>query len=271
MSGWRLQLRRAPALRLDLRGITPAALAGLDAVAIGRLPVGCGHARVPLAEFFDVLADGVDGLVLEGDLSRVDRIGWQMEGGRLVVEGSAGDQAGGGMRGGELRIKGHAGLLLGCEMAGGALVVEGDAGDFGASTLPGSMDGMRGGTMVVKGRVGDRFGDRMRRGTVVVFGDAGDFFASRLVAGTLLLGGKAGAHAGYAMRRGSLVLAGGRDAAAVPSTFVPAGAEAAVFWQLLARNLARHGGPFEALPRRPIERHLGDRAVGGKGELIFVG
>jgi formylmethanofuran dehydrogenase subunit C len=73
------------------------------------------------------------------------------------------------------------------------------------------------------------------------------------------------------MRRGSLVFAGGRDAAALPGTFVPAGAEAAVFWQLVARDLARHGGPFEALPGRSIERHLGDRAVGGKGELIFVG
>lgn len=271
MNGWRLRLRSAPTLRVDLRGITPAALAGLDAAAVGHLPVGYGHAMVPLAEFFEVRANADDALVLEGDLSRVDRIGWQMDGGRLVVEGSAGDQAGGCMRAGELHIKGRAGVLLGCEMAGGTLVVEGDAGDFGASTLPGSMDGMRGGTMVVKGRVGSRFGDRMRRGTVVVFGDAGDFFASRLVAGTLLLGGRAGAHAGYAMRRGSLVFAAGRDAAELPSTFVPAGAEAAVFWQLLARNLARHGGPFEALARRPIERHLGDRAVGGKGEMIFVG
>jgi formylmethanofuran dehydrogenase subunit C len=267
----RLRLRRAPALRLDLRGITPGALAGLDAFSVEKLPVGYGNALAPLAEFFDVRAGEGEALVLEGDLSRVDRIGWQMDGGRLVVEGPAGDQAGGGMRAGELRIQGHAGVLVGCEMAGGTLVVDGDAGDFGASTLPGSMDGMRGGTLIVKGRVGDRFGDRMRRGTVVVFGDAGDFLASRLVAGTLLLGGKAGVHAGHGMRRGSLVFAAGHDAAPVPSTFVPAGAEAVVFWQLLARDLARHGGPFEALPRRPIERHLGDCAVGGQGELIFVG
>ena len=271
MSGWKLRLRGAPGLRLDLRGITPTALAGLDAPAIEQLPVGYGKAMAPLAEFFDVRAGADDALVLEGDLSRVDRIGWQMDGGTLRVEGPAGDQAGGCMRAGELRIRGHAGVLLGCEMAGGSLTVDGDAGDFGASTLPGSMDGMRGGTLVVKGSVGERFGDRMRRGTVVVFGDAGDFFASRLVAGTLLLGGRAGAHAGYAMRRGSLVFAAGREAANLRGTFVPAGAEAAVFWQLLARDLARHGGPFEALPRRAIERHLGDRAVGGKGELIFLG
>ena len=73
------------------------------------------------------------------------------------------------------------------------------------------------------------------------------------------------------MRRGSVVLAAGAGAADLSPSFVPAGAEAAVFWQLLARDLSRHGGPFEALPQRPIERHLGDRGTGGKGELIFVG
>jgi formylmethanofuran dehydrogenase subunit C len=272
MTGWRLQLRQTPALRVDLRGITPTSLAGLNPAAVEQLPVGYGNAMVPLAEFFSVTPASDDGtLVLEGDLSRVDRIGWQMDGGRVLVDGPAGDQAGGCMRAGELLIEGSAGVLLGCEMAGGTLVVEGDAGDFGASTLPGSMDGMRGGTMVIKGQVGSRFGDRMRRGTVLVFGDAGDFLASRMVAGTIALGGRAGAHAGYGMRRGSLVFAAGREAADLPDTFVPAGAEAAVFWQLLARELARHGGPFESLPRRPIARHLGDRAVGGKGELIFAG
>ena len=58
---------------------------------------------------------------------------------------------------------------------------------------------------------------------------------------------------------------------ALSATFVPAIAEAAVFWQLLARDLARHGGPWATLPQRRIERQLGDLAAGGKGELIVVG
>jgi len=41
-----------------------------------------------------------------------------------------------------------------------------------------------------------------------------------------------------------------------------------VAWQLLARSLAKHGGPFEALPARRIVRHLGDLSAQGKGELI---
>jgi formylmethanofuran dehydrogenase subunit C len=111
----------------------------------------------------------------------------------------------------------------------------------------------------------------MRRGSVLVFGDVGDFAASRLVAGTLALGGAAGGHVGYGMRRGSVVLADAGAAFTPPPSFVPAVADADVFWQLLARDLARLGGAgsvFASLPQRRIGRWLGDLAAGGKGELI---
>lgn len=262
MSGWTLKLKRAPTLRLDLRGVLP----GLDDPAA--LSVGYGKALVPLSEFFSATRRDDDKLVLEGDLAKADRIGWQMTQGTLIVDGPVGDHAGGAMRGGELRICGAARDLAGCEMSGGLLEIGGDVGNFAASTLPGSMDGMRGGTLIVRGRAGARFGDRMRRGSALLFGDAGDFLGSRMVAGTIALAGRCGAHAGYGMRRGSLVFAGA--APADSPTFVPAVADAPVFWQLLARDLARHGGAFAELPRRAIRRRLGDLAAGGKGELITL-
>lgn len=270
MSGWRLTLRQLPVLRVDLRGITPAALAGLSTAEVERLPLGCGNASLPLAEFFAVARHGDDALAFDGDLSRFDRLGWQMAGGRIQVEGSVGHYAGGCMSAGELVVKGHAGLLAACEMAGGTLTIEGNADDFAAGTLPGSMDGMRGGLLVVKGNAGTRFGDRMRRGTALVFGDAGDFLASRLVAGTIAVGGRVGAHAGYGMRRGSVIFANAELLPTQLATFVPALASADVFWQLLARDLAGRGAPFAGLASRPTERYLGDLGAGGKGELIFV-
>jgi formylmethanofuran dehydrogenase subunit C len=270
MSGWRLTLKQSPALRADLRGITPQALAGLSSAEAERLSVGHGNAALPLAEFFNIAPGAGDTLVFDGDLSRFDRIGWQMTSGRIEVHGSAGHYAGGCMSGGELQVHGDAGDLAACEMAGGALTIEGRTGDFAASTLPGSMDGMRGGTLIVKGTAGARFGDRMRRGSALVFGDAGDFLASRMVAGTIAVGGRIGAHAGYGMRRGSVVFANVAAASHTAATFVPAIAEVDVFWQLLARDLQRHGGPFAALASRRIERRLGDLAVSGKGELVFV-
>jgi formylmethanofuran dehydrogenase subunit C len=268
MSGWTLRAKQAPALRVDLRGVTPDALATRTSAEVERWPIGHGNAWVPLGEFFSVEPRGDDALVFEADLSHFDRVGWQMAGGRLQVEGDVGDYVGGGMRAGELLVHGSVRALAACEMAGGQLTIAGDAGDFAASTLPGSMDGMRGGTLIVRGSAGARFGDRMRRGTALVFGDVGDFLASRMVAGTIAIGGRAGAHVGYGMRRGSVVFAGA--APDIAPTFVPAIAEAAVAWQLLARDLARQGGAWATLPQRRIERHFGDLATGGKGELIVA-
>ncbi len=268
MTGFVLRTRQAPALRLDLRGVTPSVLATLSAAEVERLPLGYGNALLPLAEFFDVAANADERLVLNGDLSRCDRVGWGLDGGEMVVESNVGHYAGGVMRGGELQLQGNAGDLLACEMSGGRLFVQGHVGDFAASTLPGSMDGMRGGTLIVKGNVGARFGDRMRRGTAVLHGNAGDFLASRMVAGTIALAGRAGNHVAYGMRRGTLVFAG--PAPAIPSTFVPAIGNVAVFWQLLARSLAPHGGVFADLASRKIKRYLGDAASLGKGELISL-
>jgi UDP-3-O-[3-hydroxymyristoyl] glucosamine N-acyltransferase len=82
------------------------------------------------------------------------------------------------------------------------------------------------------------------------------------------IGGQAGVHVGYGMRRGSVVFTAA--APSIAATFVPALVEAAVFWQLLARDLACHGGPFAGLPSRRTERHLGDLAADGRGELIVA-
>lgn len=269
-----LTLKHPPALRVDLRGVTPTALAGLSAAAVERITVTHGMQTLPLAELFDITVgastDGTAALRFIGDLSRFDRVGWQLAGGRVTVEGDVGDHAGGCMSAGDLQITGRAGDLAACEMSGGVFTIAGDVGDFAASPLPGSMDGMRGGTFTVRGHAGERFGDRMRRGAAVVFGDAGDFLASRMVAGTIAIGGTAGRHVGFGMRRGSVVFANANAAAEVPTTFVPAVADAAVVWQLLSRDLARHGGPFAGLPARAIRRHLGDVAADGKGELVFA-
>jgi formylmethanofuran dehydrogenase subunit C len=277
MSGWHFRLRQPPALRVDLRGVTPAALASLATAEVEKFQVGHGNSMLALAEFFDIAPDPRDdgALHFEGNLERFDRIGWQMDSGRIRVEGHAGHYAGGCMRAGELRITGNAGLLAACEMAGGALTVDGNVGDFAASTLPGSMDGMRGGALVVGGHAGERFGDRMRRGVAVVHGNVGAFAASRMVAGTIALGGGAGPHLGYGMRRGSVVLASDGAAAALQAcaalpVFISNRTPTPVFWALLARDLARHGGAFAALSARSIQRYLGDLSADGKGELIFV-
>lgn len=280
MNGHRLTLRQPVPLRLDLRGVLPQHLAGLDRSAIERLPVAHGREWLPLAECFQIEAFEAERPTLHcvGDLSRVDHLGWGLDGGEILVDGSVGDHLGSTMRAGVIRVRGSARDLAGVEMAGGELHVEGDAGHFVASTLPGSMDGMRGGLLCIHGSAGDRLGDRMRRGTLIVGGNVGDFPASRLVAGTVLLGGQAGAHPGYGMRRGSLVWLEAGAVPAPPPTFVPGQGSTAVFWQLFSRDLARLGAThfggtamadaLAALPARRPQRWRGDLAVDGQGEWI---
>jgi formylmethanofuran dehydrogenase subunit C len=268
MSGWKFVLKQAPTLRVDLRSLSPAALAELSADAVARFGVWHGNESLPLGELFTITAHADGELLFEGDLSKLDRIGWQMGSGRIRIEGSAGDYLAAGMSGGEVAVSGNAGLLAACEMSGGTLTIGGNAGDHAASALPGSMDGMRGGTLVVRGNAGARFGDRMRRGTALVFGNAGDFIASRMVAGTIAVAGTLGSHPAYGMRRGTLIAGG--TAPALPPTFVHSDVNIGVFWQLLSRDLARHGGVFTDLPRRRVKRHVGDLAAMGKGELLTV-
>ena len=275
MSRTILSLHTAPPLRVDARSLQPLALAALSIDEVARLPLRQGRGTALLGDFFNVRRSLLTGLAtdavelhLEGDCSRFDHLGHALAEGLLQVHGHAGDQAGCGMAGGELLIEGHAGDLLGCSMRGGWLAIGGSCGDLAASALPGDMDGMRGGTLLVRGNAGLRLADRMRRGTVLVFGDAGDFIASRMVAGTVALGGRCGAHPGYGMRRGSLVFAGA--APELPASFTPVNSNAEVFWQLLARDLSRHGGPFAELAQRRPQRHVGDLAAQGKGELLLV-
>ena len=272
MNTVRLRLRGpAAGLRVDLRNVTPASLCRLGQRAAGQVLVARGNRRQPLGELFDVSVSNRDvevpTLVLEGDFSTVDRIGWRMTEGRLEVHGDAGDYAGCGMAGGELLVRGRAGDFAGGEMSGGGMRVEGDCGDFAAASLPGSMDGMRGGALFIGGNAGERLADRMRRGTVVVAGSAGDFAASRMVAGTLAIAGACGEHLAYGMRRGTVLCLGPHPQAS--STFVATGHDIRVYWSLLRRYLAAVGGVFERLPAAAPQRFVGDIAADGKGELLW--
>jgi formylmethanofuran dehydrogenase subunit C len=266
-----LVLKAAPALRVDARSLVPALLCTMGREDVLRLSLPHGRDSVPLGEWFDLVSraegDAAPLVRFEGDLSRFDAIGAGLSSGTIEVHGPVGDCAGMGMSGGVLEVEGSARDLAGCAMSGGMLEVRGDVGDFAAGALPGESFGMTGGTLVVHGRAGDRLADRMRRGTVVVHGDAGDFLASRLVAGTVALGGRCGVHAGWSMRRGTVVFAG--EAPQPAATFVPVHSDAQVFWQLLARDLARFGGRFDGLARRPLERWAGDLAVQGQGEWLL--
>ncbi|MFL5855814.1 MAG: formylmethanofuran dehydrogenase subunit C, partial [Solirubrobacteraceae bacterium] len=79
-----LTLREQPAVPLEADVLTPDRLADADDVAA--LPLWHGNERTRVGEFFAVSGAG-DDVRLEGDLSRVKRVGAGMTAGRLTVAG----------------------------------------------------------------------------------------------------------------------------------------------------------------------------------------
>jgi formylmethanofuran dehydrogenase subunit C len=268
MSDLVLRLRAEPRFRLDLSPLTPERLAGQSAEAVSRLPLTYGRRSVPVGEWFDVRGAGGPRLVIEGDGSRLDRIGAAMRDGLIRIEGNAGAYLGIGMRGGQIEVSGDTDAYAASGLAGGLVRIRGDAGDFLGAALPGEHRGMRGGVVIVGGRLGDRAADHMRRGLILAEGSCGDYCGARMQGGTIAMLGACGAHPGFAMRRGTLLFAG---AAPAPGpTFNEAGELPLGFLVLLARSWRELPSRFASLSRPSIRvrRWVGDLAFGGQGELI---
>ncbi len=271
MSAVTLRVKHAPGFRVDAARLLPVTLAARPVAEIERIALPAGNETCAVGDLFDVSrADSeTPALTIDGDVRWLDRIGAQLSEGRVTVHGSCGDYTGYRIAGGELRVEGDAGRFTSCQMSGGRLTIAGNSGDFAAGALPGDMEGMTGGTLTIHGNAGARLADRMRRGLVLVGGDAGDCAASRLVAGTVCIAGQPGAHYGYGMRRGTLLLMQAPDR--IPPTFTDGGRGFDVFWSLLVRSLASEIAPFSTLRANSLpQRHAGDLAVDGRGELLVI-
>ena len=270
MPGLRLTLQAVPPERVDLSPLTPDRIAGRSRAEVAALPLASGNRSLRVDAVFKLAGDPGPELVIEGDGSRLDRIGEAMTQGSIRLRGNAGAWLGVGMCGGTIEVEGSAGAYAGSGMQGGLLHVHQHAGDFLAAAAPGDHQGMRGGVLVVSGNAGARAGDRMRRGTLIIDGDAGDYCASRMVAGTIAVGGAVGRNAGLAMRRGTLLLR--RPPAALLPTFNDCGVQVVPILRLLARAWRGLPGPFASLSAGDLRarRSMGDLANGGRGEILIL-
>jgi len=268
MSALSLRLRERLSQRIDMSPFTPAQLAGKSAGEIERIPLWLGNRQVETAELFSIGGDAADGIVIQSDSDRLDRIGAGLDGGSIRIEGRAGAYLGLGMRNGQIEVDGDAGPAAGCAMAGGRLAIGGNAGDFLGGAVTGDRQGMRGGLLTVRGNAGDRAGDQMRRGTLLIGGDAGDYCASRMVAGTLAVLGRCGRQTGLSMRRGTLLLTS--EPASLPASFNDNGEHELAFLPLLTASFHELAGFAELRQRGArVRRWLGDLRCGGMGEVLI--
>ena len=254
--------------RLDLAGLTPNAITGLDLPQIEKLQVGTSQRPVNVGDVFRITGKDRESLVFEGG-DRFDRVGAGMTTGKIRITGNVGAQVGRRMAGGHLIVDGNAGDLAGSGMTGGRLEIAGNAGDRVSGPLAGELTGMEGGVLIVGGKAGDYAGDRLRRGTIAIRKGCGDFAGYRMIAGTIVVTGRVGSMPGYLMKRGSLLL--DRHPDRLSPTFVACGRPDIAFSGLFDRYLIAHGILDRPLLGTRPGKYAGDNAVFGKGEILYRG
>jgi len=176
--------------------IGPDNMAGKSADDINEMETWHGNQVVNLGALFEITVDGSAGpedttITLEGDFSRVKRIGSGMGNGKLIVNGDVDMHCGAVMMGGSLIVNGNADSWAGREMKGGELIIEGDAGDYVGSAYRGETVGMKGGKIIVKGNVGDYVGEHLGGGEIEVGGDAGILAGVNMIGGSITIEGNA--------------------------------------------------------------------------------
>ncbi len=200
-------------IMLEAEVIRADTLAQKKADEIEKLPVWQASAELPLGDFFDVEVRGTGPseemtVLIEGDVSRIKRIGQGMKEGRIEIRGSAGMHLGSEMAGGSILVHGNAGAWAGMEMKGGVLQISGDAGDHVGCAYRGSWRGMTGGQILIGGSARSQAGGGLAGGQIVVEGSVENFCGVRQSGGTILVRGSARRGAGAEMTGGALAILG---------------------------------------------------------------
>lgn len=266
---YNLEIHNEKLLPVDASSLQPLTLLGKTAGEVARVPVRVGKEHIALGEICSIEKTDLepDGLRLGGMTGRLHRIGFEMNGGQIWVEGDTGVWTGSGMQAGKIVVQGSAGDGAGAGMSGGLLVIEGSAGEQAGGARMGQEQGMRGGSLVIWGNAGRCAGERMRRGLIDIRGDCGEQAGLGMLAGTILVGGCVEKHAGLDMLRGSLVASGCKGL--LPG-FYRACREEFVWLRLLLKSLDDRGFPYPlAWKDYLFTRYNGHHTRQGKGEILL--
>jgi formylmethanofuran dehydrogenase subunit C len=190
--------------------ITPENFAGKTPAEIAQFPITEGNRNVTLGDLFKIeeSPEATPNITLNGDFSKVKRIGQAMKSGEIVINGNAGMHTGERMAGGKITINGNAGGWTGSEMKKGTIEIHGDAGDYTASPYRGNDLGMKGGLITIDGNVGTDVGCYLKGGIIKIKGSAGRFLGYHMSEGAIYIEKDTDVRAGACMTGGKIVIAG---------------------------------------------------------------
>ena len=236
--------------------INPDIFKGKTKDEIAGLEVHEGNKTKKLGELFKIEESPAESpdITIEGNVSKVRRIGIGMKNGEIVINGNVGMHLGEKMGGGKITVNGNADGWAGSSMKKGTIEIHGNASDYLASPYRGSTEGMKGGLIVVDGDVGSDSAMYLKGGTVKIKGTTGPFLGFHMEKGIILAEKGAGTRLGANMVGGKIIVSG--KAEGLMPTFSIEGIKKKV--KISEDEKAE--GPFYTF--------LGDLAEKGKGKLF---
>jgi len=193
--------------------ISPDFFAGKSLREIELTQIWEGNRRAKLGSLFNV--EGEVGhtpndctIKIVGDVTAVRRIGYEMSGGSLQIDGDAGMYLGERMRGGTITVAGNACSWLGTQMHGGQIEVKGNAGDSIGGSVRGGTKGMRGGTITIHGDCGTEAGAWMQNGVIRIRGNCDLYAGIHMKNGTVLVERACQGRVGAQMIGGKIIVLG---------------------------------------------------------------
>lgn len=209
MKGLTLRLREVPKTGLEVEAILPENFVGKTLDDISNILVFLGNKRRKISDFFELtgeIAKDVEEqrIVLDGDLSRVKRIGESMNGGEIFINGSVGIHLGEFMHGGKITVAGNARSWVGTSMTGGEIMIDGNARDYIGCGRRGENKGMKEGRITINGNAGTEIGSYIAGGEILIKGRADSFVGSYARGGKITVGEVSKNRIGYSMKKGGI-------------------------------------------------------------------
>lgn len=219
MAEIKLKLKKQPEFPLEAESITPNNFAGKTLADIKKLPIYHSKELVSIGDFFTVSGKSDDDpknvkIIMDGDLSKVKRIGEMMNGGEIEINGSVGMHVGNHMKNGKIVVNGNADDWAGAMLQGGELEINGDAGHYVGAAYRGYWQGMQNGVIRVKGKVGiesmlwAKSSKPSNKWPTLYCGSAAAFLGIHNHGGTIVVEGNVDRCAGADQSRGTIVVKG---------------------------------------------------------------
>lgn len=207
------KIKKTLRVPIDAPELNPDSIIGKSLDEIRDIEVWEGNRKINLGEIFDVngeQADKIEELCIRviGDVSKVKRIGQNMSGGNIQIDGNAGMYLGNKMKDGRIVVNGDARSWLGASMLGGRIEVKGNAGDFVGASYRGKSKGMKGGMILIHGDAGNEIGCWMKGGIIQIIGNSDTYPGMHMKNGTIYVGKNCLCRAGAQMSGGKIIING---------------------------------------------------------------